>query len=271
MDYEQILFERRDSVALITLNRPEKLNAWTQRMAAELRDALGRANDDPDIGAIVVTGAGRAFCAGADIGSWNRDLQEGEGPAAAGTSPGMRAGESWVHVLQRSKPIIAAVNGVAVGVGMTQILPADIRIAAEGARFGALFARMGLVPELASSYFLAQIVGLGAALEMCLTARMVDAGEALRLGLVSRVVPAERLLDEALDLARTIAALPGPQLRMVKRLFAHNATEGDIDAVLARESEALQQAYRTPEFREAVTAFMEKRQPNFRAAAGSLS
>ncbi len=269
MTYEQILAERRGAVSLLTLNRPEKLNAWTGQMAAELRDAITAANADPDVGAIVLTGAGRAYCAGADIGAWQRDLRTGAGPDASRPSPMTRAGDSWVHLLQRSKPVIAAVNGAAVGVGLTQILPADIRIASEQAHFGAFFVRMGVVPELASSYFLAQLTGLGAALEMCLTGRMVDAPEALRLGLVSKVVPADRLLDEALALAESVAALPGPQLRMIKDLFARNAADIDLDAVLAREGEALRTAYATPEFREAVTAFMEKRQPNFRAAIGS--
>ncbi len=269
MAHEQILSERRGAVTLVTLNRPEKLNAWTSQMHNELREAIGAANDDPDVGAIVVTGAGRAFCAGADISGWQRDLKDGDGPAARTNSPATRPGDSWVHFLQRSKPVIVAVNGVAVGIGLTQMLPADIRIAAEEARFGAVFVRIGVVPELASTWFLAQLIGLGAALEMCLTARMVDASEAARLGLVSRVVPGETLLDEALALGETIAALPGPQLRMVKQLFARNATESDLDAVIAREGEALRAAYATPEFREAVTAFMEKRQPNFRAAVGS--
>lgn len=262
MSYEQILYERREHVALITLNRPEKLNAWTGTMQAELRAAIGVANEDEEIGAIVLTGAGRAYCAGADIGGWSRDLN-GEG--ATRTSPAMAAGDSWVHVLRRAKPVVAAVNGVAVGVGLTHILPADVRIAAEGARFGCLFVRMGVIPELASTYYLSQIVGLGAAQELTLTARLFDAQEALRLGLVSRVVPADQLLDEALALAGTIAALPGPQLRMTKALFTQNATDTDLDAVLAREMEALGHAYQTPEFREAVTAFTEKRQPDFRA------
>lgn len=264
MDYEQIRVERRGPVQVLTLNRPEKLNAWTDRMHAELRDAIGRANEDGEVGTIVLTGAGRGYCAGYDIGTWRRSLEAGTPGGASRDSAAMRTGDNWVQLLRGSKPIVAAVNGVAVGVGLTHILPADIRIAGRSARFGAIFARMGVVPELASTYYLAQIVGLGAAQELCLTARMIDADEALRLGLVSRVVDDERLLDEAFALAENIATLPGPQLRLIKSLFTRNAVEPDLEAVMARESEALRQAYDTPEFREAVMAFAEKRQPNFR-------
>lgn len=262
--YEQILTERRGPVAVLTLNRPEKLNAWTPQMSSELRDAIEQANASPEVAVIVLTGAGRGFCAGADISNWNQTFQRGAAPTTG--SPTTQRGDSWVHLLQGSKPVIAAVNGVAVGIGLTQILPADIRIAAESARFGAIFARMGVVPELASTYFLAQVVGLGAALEMCLTARMVDAAEAKHIGLVTRVVPDAQLMDEALALANSIATLPPTQLRLAKRLFAANAVEQDIDAVMAREGEALGQAYASPEFREAVSAFMEKRTPDFRAS-----
>jgi enoyl-CoA hydratase/carnithine racemase len=259
VDYEEILYERRGRVALVTLNRPEKLNAWTGRMHTELLDAIGRADADSEVGATVLTGAGRAYCAGADIGGFQRGLQQQPSAVSERTASATNNAESWVRRLQRAKPVIAAVNGVAVGVGVTHTLPADIRIASEQARFGFIFVCMGVLPELASTYFLSQIVGLGTALELCLTARIIDAQEALRIGLVSRIVPGERLLDEALALGEEIAALPGPQLRMVKELFARNATDPDMDRVLGREDAALREAYASPEFREAVTAFMERR------------
>lgn len=262
MTYEQILSEQRGAVLLLTLNRPEKLNAWNPTLQAELRQEIAAANENPDIGAIVLTGAGRAYCAGADISAWQRDLK-GEG---VGTNrPRLATTSNWVQFIRASKPVIAAINGHAVGVGATHILPADIRIASENAKFGFVFVKMGVVPELASSYYLVQLVGLGAAQELVLTARMIDAEEALKLGLVSRVVPHERLLDEALALASHIAALPPTQLRMVKDLFTQNSVETDLDTVMQREGEALRRAYASPEFKEAVTAFMEKRPPNFRA------
>ena len=261
MTYEQILYERRGAVGLITLNRPEKLNAWTDQMHAELRDALQTANDEPQIGAVVLTGAGRGYCAGADIRAWQQSLGDGGGRVALGGGDERRREPSanWVTLVRKSKPVIVAVNGAAVGVGVTHILPCDIRIASQAARFGFYFVRMGVVPELASSYYLTQIVGLGAAQEWCLRARMVDAEEALRHGLVSAVVPAERLLDEAFAIAEEIAALPGPQLRMTKDLFNRNATDMDIEADMAREGEALKNAYASPEFKQAVAAFMERR------------
>jgi 2-(1,2-epoxy-1,2-dihydrophenyl)acetyl-CoA isomerase len=264
MPYEQVLYDRHDAVALITLNRPEKLNAWGGTLTSELRQAIEEANADPAIGAIVLTGAGRAYCAGADVAGWQRDLRgEGNADASAAQRPANPL-EHWVRLMRRSKPVIAAVNGVAVGIGVTHTLSADIRIASEQARFGFVFVRMGLAPEAGSTYYLAQIVGLGAAQELCLTARMIDAQEALRIGLVSRVVAPERLVDEALALAGEIAALPGLQLRLVKDLFTQNAVETDLSQIMTRESEAVRQARASDEFREAVTAFMEKRPPNFR-------
>jgi enoyl-CoA hydratase/carnithine racemase len=268
--YEQVIYQRRDpeAVAVITLNRPEKLNAWNPTLQRELREAIGVANDDPAVGAIVLTGAGRAYCAGADIGNWQRNLEGGTGDAFRGGSGAAERGprpedENIVALIRRSKPVIAAVNGVAVGVGVTHILPADIRIASENARFGFIFVRMGVVPELASTYYLSQIVGLAAAQELCLTAKMIDAAEALRLGLVSKVVAPERLVDEAVAVGAEIAALPPLQVRLTKQLFTRNATDADTAAVMAREGEALATAYASPEFKEAVSAFMEKRQPVF--------
>lgn len=272
MTYEQLLTEQRGAVAILTLNRPEKLNAWSATLRGELHTAIAAANDDPEVGAIVLTGAGRAYCAGADISAWQHDLAASDGPGFGSTRPaGGTDGSSWVHLIRGSKPVIAAVNGVAVGVGVTHILPADIRIASEQARFGFLFVKAGVVPELASSFFLPQLVGLAAAQELCLTARMIDAQEALRLGLVSKVVPPAALLDEAVALGETIAALPPDQIRMTKELFTRNAAETDLDLVMRREGEALQRSYASPDFKEAVAAFMEKRTPNFRGKAATAS
>lgn len=271
MAYEQILTERRGAVELITLNKPEKLNAWSATLSGEMLEAIAQANADPGVGAVVLTGAGRAYCAGADISGWQRDINSVGSPAARDSNADTRRPQNLVRFFQQSKPIIVGVNGAAVGVGLTHILAADIRIASDQARFGAFFARMGLVPELASSHLLAQIVGLGNALDLCLTARMIDADEALRLGMVSKVVPQERLLEETLAVANTVAALPPSSLSMIKDLFARNAVDGDVETVMAREGDSLRLAYQSPEFKEAVAAFMEKRQPNYRAAAAGAA
>lgn len=263
--YEQIVYERRGSVGLITLNRPEKLNAWTPKMMAEMRDAITKANEDEAVGAVVVTGAGRAFCAGADISNWKRRIDEGEAGGQRDDTPANA--EDWVAFLLRMpKPTIAAVNGAAVGVGITQVLPMDIRIASESAQFGMFFVRMGLVPELASSYLLPQLVGLGRAIEWCLTGRMVSAQEALAAGLVSEVVPPDQLLPRALELGESLAKNPLSSIKLIRKLLHENAVDGDYRRVMEREGAALAYAYTTPEHKEAVNAFMEKRTPDFAAA-----
>jgi 2-(1,2-epoxy-1,2-dihydrophenyl)acetyl-CoA isomerase len=261
MTYQNVLTEQRGQVLILTLNRPERLNAWNNDMMFELRDAVEKANTDPGVSAIVFTGAGRAYCSGADVGGWAQAIQSGQGAQGSAT-----AGEdNWLAFLRRMpKPTIAAVNGVAVGVGVTHILPMDIRIASENARFGFAFVKMALVPELASSYFLPQLVGLGRAQEWCLTARMVDADEALRAGLVTEVVAPERLIDRAVELGETIAQHAPAAVRRVKRVLEMNATDSDIQSVLLRENAQNAAARQEPDHKEAVAAFMEKRKPVFR-------
>ena len=265
MTYEQILSEQRDGVLVLTLNRPERLNAWTPKMMVELTDAITDANGDGSVGAIVVTGAGRGFCAGADIGGeFAAKLdQRDETPKAAKESE--RRGTDWVGLCRSSKPLVAAINGPAIGVGLTMALPFDHLVAAEGAKLSCRFVKMGLVPELASSHFLVARCGWGNASYLALSGATVLAEEAQRLGLVDRVVPADRVLDEALAVAAEFAANPSPQLRMIKELLSQNGSDADFTAVQRREIAALEQAYRTPEHREAVQAFLEKRPPNFTA------
>ena len=261
MGYEQILYEVAAGVALLTLNRPERLNAWTPRMAEEQADALRRANEDPAVGAVVMTGAGRGFCAGADMEDTFQKRIGGEDPGAdtAAGLGGMPADLDWVRLLRDSKPVVAAVNGAAVGIGLTMILPCDVIVASERARFGMLFIKVGLVPELASTHFLVQRMGFGRASEMCLSGRLYGAQEALAGALVDRVVAPEALLPEALALAREIGANPGPQLRMIKQLLSHNGSETDLDAAQQRESELLRRCWETPEHHAAVRAFLEQR------------
>jgi enoyl-CoA hydratase/carnithine racemase len=250
-------------VRTITLNRPEKLNAYTPTMMSELITAVTAANDDPSIGAIVVTGAGRGFCAGADIEAvFSKNLDADEEKAAP--APREARGTDWVQLVRDSKPMIAAINGASIGVGLTLVLPFDQILAAKGAKLSARFVKMGLVPELASSHFLTARCGFGAASWLALSGATVLAEEAKELGLIDHVTEPEELLDRAMAMATELAGNPPTQLRQIKALLSANAGETDLAAVQRRELEALNAAYRTPEHKEAVAAFMERRPPKFR-------
>ncbi len=258
MSFETITYEKEDSIAIVTLNRPERLNAWTDQMNADIVHAIDNANEDKDIGAVVVTGAGRGYCAGADIkDSFQSQLDDG-------ASDVLKDVEPYVTFIRRSKPIVGAVNGVAVGAGATMLLPLDVIVASEEARIGFFFLKMGVTPELASSHLLVQRVGFGVASEMCLTARLYSAAEVHERGLTNYVVPHDELIDKAKEIAREIAVHPARQLMMVKSLLTANGSESDINKVTEREKAALDEAYASAEHKEAVQAFIEKREPNFR-------
>src|SRR6266576_560576 len=260
MSYDSIKYERRGAVALITLDRPDRLNAWTPGMASEQADAIHTANEDNDVGAIVMTGAGRGFCAGADIrDTFKRRLDVTDPGGDSEESGGMPADVDWVGLARESKPLIAAVNGAEVGIGMTMILPFDVIVASERAKFGMLFIKVGLVPELASTRLLTQRVGLGAASEMCLSGRLYEGPEAYRIGLADRLTPPDELLHTALELAREIAANPAPQLRMIKLLLTQNAVETDLRLVQEREHRLIRECWRSSEHRRAVEAFLAER------------
>ena len=255
--YETILVDVQDDVATITLNRPDRLNAWTGQMHHDLDAAIAACNDDPNVGAMVVTGAGRGFCAGADIRDNFKNRLEGQE---------RQASSNWIDLVRSSKPMIAAVNGPAVGVGVTMMLPMDIIMTSTQAKFGLAFVKMGVTPELASSHFLVQRVGFGRASEMCLTGRLYTGEDAFELGLADRLVQHDDLLQEAQSLAREIAANPSPHLRWVKELLTKNGSETDIGAVQRREGEVLAKAFASAEHAEAVDAFLNKRAPVFKRA-----
>jgi 2-(1,2-epoxy-1,2-dihydrophenyl)acetyl-CoA isomerase len=260
-NHEQIIVEQRDAVLKITLNRPEKMNAWTPKMMGELTSTIEAANDDSAIGAIVVTGAGRGFCAGADIGAvFDKNLKEGGRPEPERE----RRGTDWVALCRESKPLIAAINGASVGVGLTLVLPFDQILAAKGAKLSCRFVKMGLVPELASSHFLTIRCGFGAASWLALSGATVLAEEAKELGLVDRVCEPESLVDDAMAMAEELAGNPPTQLRLIKQLLTQNAGETDLAAVQQREVAALDIATKSPEHAEAVAAFLERRTPVFR-------
>ena len=262
LDYEQIVTETSDGVLTITLNRPERLNAWTAQMGRELRTAFDRADLDDEVRAIIVTGAGRGFCAGADLASggdtFDYRKHESAGPLRD------NGGEFTLRVFESTKPVIAAINGPAVGVGATMTLPMDVRLAAHDARIGFVFARRGIIPEACSSWFLPRVVGISRAMEWVATGRVFSAQEALDGGLVRSLHPKDELLDAARALAREIAENTAPvSVALARRLMwrmlgaehpmiAHRA---DSRGMVARGQSA--------DAVEGITAFMEKRPASF--------
>lgn len=251
-------------VLLITLCRPEKMNAWNYQLHTELTRAIEVANGDDDVDAIVVTATGKGFCAGADMSAvfGLSDEQKQQARAQA------RVGD-WVPLLRGSKPVVAAVNGAAIGVGLSLILPTDQIVAASQAKLSLRFVKMGLVPEFAASHFVERRVGFGAASRLLLTGEDLSAHDALELKLIDRVVPADQLVDEAKALARAMGANPHMAVRTCKELLTANAPEADLGLVQKRELEALSRCYASAEHKEAVAAFLSKRTPDFHAARAS--
>ncbi len=245
-------------VAVIRLNRPDRLNAWTPEMGGELFGALAALDADDAVRAVVVTGEGRAFCAGADLSSG------GDTFAAEGTWGRYAEVERRTQPWNMRTPVIAAINGAAVGVGATVPLAWDIRLASDRARIGFVFTRRGIVPEANSTWLLPRLVGMSRALEILLTGRLMSAEEALELGVVSRVVPHDRLLDEALALARDIAENTAPvSVAITKRLVWRNLLEPDPAAAKAREDALFEWAGKQPDAAEGVESFLENRPPEW--------
>jgi len=271
----QLRYAVADGVATITLHRPERLNAFTPVMAAELAAAAAAADADDHVRVVVVTGAGRAFCAGADLGGGEdtfRDRGARPDPVPRGTVDGVPrdwGGIASLPFARLRKPVIAAVNGPAVGIGATMTLPMDVRIAAASARFGFVFARRGIVPEAASSWFLPRVVGISQAMEWVATGRVFDAAEALRGRLVSRVVPDDELLPTALGLAREIADhTSGVAVGAARQLlWSMLGAPSPWDAHRA-ESRALVELGAGADAAEGVASFLERRPPEFTAPLG---
>ena len=230
--YELLSVERTDHVATITLNRPEKLNALNPPLVAEFHAALDEIASEEDIRVVIVTGAGRGFCSGADVNRQLESLQGTADPAPEG--PGITA--LAPHLQRIPQPVIAAINGVSAGAGFGVALASDIRIASEAARFSCIFVKRSLVPDTGSSFTMLRLLGKGLAMEMALTGSIYDAQWALEKGLVNKVVPADRLLDEAMELAQTIASNPPICVRSIKQLIHEH--DGDIENVLHLESAA---------------------------------
>jgi enoyl-CoA hydratase/carnithine racemase len=270
MDFEQINTELADGVLTITLNRPERLNAWTAQMGHELRAAFDQSDADDDVRAVIVTGAGRGFCAGADLASGGDTFDARKREAVAGARRD-NGGELTLRIFESKKPVIAAINGPAVGVGATMTLPMDIRLAADDARMGFVFARRGIIPEACSSWFLPRVVGINQAMEWVATGRVFSAQEALAGGLVRSLHAKDDLLDAARALGREIAENTAPVSVALARqlmwrmlgaehpMYAHRA---DSRGMVARGQSA--------DAVEGITAFLEKRPAHFpdRVSAG---
>jgi enoyl-CoA hydratase/carnithine racemase len=269
--YQHILCAVEDGIMQITLNRPEKLNAYTATMGAELAQAFDAADADDAVRVVLVTGAGRGFCAGADMsaGAAAFDTTSAEGSVSFGDVSTPRQGRSGGAgmvgaVFECRKPSIAAFNGAAVGVGLTLTLPMDIRIAADTAKFGFVFARRGLVPEAGSAWFLPRLVGLPQALRWCLDGALFGAEEALRGGLVSEVTAPEDLLPRARAIARSIADNTAPiSVALTRQMLWRLSPEPSPWSTLKIDGALAMALGATGDVREGVSAFLEKRPPNF--------
>ena len=263
MEFTEIRYEVADGVLTITLDRPDRLNAFTRTMMAELIEAFDRADADDDVRAVIVTGAGRGFCAGADLErggetfDWRERQREGEVPRDGG-------GQVSLRIFDMTKPVIAAINGPAVGVGITMTLPMDIRLAAQGAKIGFVFTRRGIVPEACSSWFLPRIVGISQAMEWAASGRVFGAEEALRGGLVRSVHPADDLLPAAHALAREIADSTAPvSVALTRRLLWDMLGEDHPMQAHRADSRAMFSRGQSDDVREGVTSFLEKRPARF--------
>ncbi|MHB8771857.1 MAG: enoyl-CoA hydratase-related protein [Syntrophales bacterium] len=263
MDFTQIRYEVNDAVALMTLNRPERLNAWTEQMKDEMIAAADMADADDAVRVLVVTGAGSAFCAGADLDPETFASRRAEAQASP-RAPRDRAGQLTLKFYGIRKPIIAAINGPAVGIGATMTLAMDIRLASEQARFGFVFNRRGMVPEGCSTWFLPRLVGFGQAAEWIYTGRVFSAEEALAGRLVSRVVPAEELLPAANELAREIAChTSAVSTALARRMLWDMLGAGHPMEAHRVESKCFHYMFGSADLAEGVGAFLEKRPPRF--------
>ena len=263
MEFEQIRYEVADGILTITLNRPDRLNAWTPVMQQELITALEAADADDDVRAVVFTGEGRGYCAGADLGSGGSTFARG-GAELKAEEHRDGGGQFTLRAFESTKPLIAAINGPAVGVGITMTLPMDVRLAAEDARIGFVFARRGIVPEAASSWFLPRVVGISRAMEWVATGRVFDAPEALAGGLVRSLHSRSELLPAAYELAREIAENTAPVSVALARkmMWRMLGAPHPLDAHRA-DSLAMYHRGRSADVQEGVTAFLEKRPAEF--------
>lgn len=264
MEYTQITYEVADSIATLTLSRPERMNAFTDVMMREVLDAFDRVDEDDDVRVVIVTGAGeRAFCAGADLGGGGETFAKGGSDIQTSVGvPRDGGGMVALRIFDCKKPVIGAINGAAVGVGVTMTLPMDFRLASDTARFGFVFARRGIVPEACSSWFLPRLVGISTATEWCYTGRVFPATEAFERGLVRSVHAPDELLDAARELAREIADNTAPVSVALTRQMLWRMLGADHPMEAHRvDSRGIQSRGASDDAREGVESFLEKRQP----------
>ena len=271
--YEQILYEVQDPVAVITLNRPDALNALTERMQREFKHALAAAESDPRVVGVVLTGAGRGFCAGADIGGLQSRADGRRGPAedlsAFKASPGDKEmGEnfkvSYTFMLSVRKPIIAAINGPCAGLGFCYALLCDMRFAEKQAKFTTAFGQRGLIAEHASSWLLPRLIGAGKALDLLWSARKFQGEEAKELGLVERVVDRGESLDAAIQYIRDLAENVSPTSLRIMKAQVYRHLNMELGEALVESNEWMDESLKSQDFKEGVSSFVERRKPNFK-------
>jgi enoyl-CoA hydratase/carnithine racemase len=265
MAYETILVDKSDGVGTVTMNRPEKLNAHNRQMSKEIRESFLTLDADPGIGAIIFTGAGRGFCAGADMGGFqeridNRKSGQTQEPQPQALSPENINFPLLIRSL--STPVIAAINGVAVGIGFTMTLSCDIRLASESARMSAIFVRRGITPEAGSSYNLPRLIGLGRSMEMVLTGKMISGSEAFEIGLVNHVYSDDELIPKAREMAKDISRNAPLAIKWSRDLM-FKGVDGSLESQVLMESHIFDRATKTEDHAEAVRAFLEKREAIF--------
>jgi enoyl-CoA hydratase/carnithine racemase len=264
MDYAQIAYDVQDGIATITLDRPDRLNAFTERMAEELLHAMDRVDADDEVRAVIFTGRGRAYCAGADLSDGTEIFERDPSGEFVMERDADYGGVISRRLFESTKPLIGAINGAAVGIGVSSTLPMDVRLASDNARFGFVFARRGLVPEACSSWFLPRIVGISQATEWVFAGRIFGAEEALAAGLVRSVHPAGELLDAARELARSMTESTAPVAVALSRRMLWQML-GEPSPVVAHEidSRGIFFLGRSDDVKEGVAAFLEKRPAAF--------
>ncbi len=258
VDSAPVLYAVDEGVALITLNRPDRLNAWNAALGTAYHDFLDKAEADPDVRVIVVTGAGRGWCAGADM-----DLLQGLGGSISSERSGEPDLRDTRRHLQIKKPIIAAINGACAGLGFVYAISADIRFAAAGAKFTTAFAHRGLIAEYGSSWYLPKLVGQSVALDLLMSGRVFLAEEAKELGVVNRVMEPEQLLPETMAYAKKMAASSAPTSMAIMKDQVYRHREMSVDDAVSESIELMGASLRRPDFKEGVASYLEKRPPQF--------